>query len=120
MNPALLTAIISGLVAVGSFVAAIIAYGRSSRMAESQAISVTVDAAEGVVNLVTTQLERSMKDYQRLTERVDNLEQALDKERGHNVSLQLQLGKVRKRVRVLEEFIHEKGWEPPPSAEEIE
>lgn len=118
MNPALITALISTVVAIGSGVAAIIAYGRSSRMAESQAISVTVDAAEGVVNLVSAQLERSMKDYLALTTRLERVEEALAQEQGQTLSLRLQLGKAKKRIDQLEQFVHAQGWQPPPDITE--
>jgi hypothetical protein len=117
VTPALITAIISGVVALGSGVAAVIAYGRSSRMAESQAISVTVEAAEGVVNLVTAQLQRSMDDYLKLSTRLDVVEAALAEEQGKTLSLNMQLGKARKRIDQLEAFVRAQGWTPPPHDE---
>jgi Mg2+ and Co2+ transporter CorA len=120
MTPALITAIISAVTAVVAGLGAFAAWQRSNRLAESQVITVTVEAAENVVHLVTAQLDRSMKDYEKLAKRVNAMEEALAKEQGRNLQLQLQLGKVRKRVQVLEDFIHSKGFVPPPPGEDEE
>jgi Mg2+ and Co2+ transporter CorA len=118
VTPAEITAAISLATALAAGAGAWTAYVRSNRMDESQVIKITSEAAGNVVELVNTQIDRSMKDYQALSVRVDQLEEALSKERGRNLQLQLQLGKVRKRVTELEEFIHSKGFTPPPSVED--
>jgi flagellar basal body-associated protein FliL len=114
MTPGLITAIVSLVMTIGTIVAGLIAYGRSNRATESQVISVTVEAAEGVVNLVTAQLERSVNDYIKLSERLDKVEEALAQEQGRTLSLTMQLGKARKRITQLEDFVAAQGWTPPP------
>jgi enoyl-[acyl-carrier-protein] reductase (NADH) len=118
MTPAEITAGISLATAIAAGAGAWTAYVKSNRMTESQVIEVTAKTAKDVVSLVNVQLDRSMTDFQRLSERVEALEEALTKERGKNMSLQLQLGMVRKRVKTLEEFIHSKGFTPPPHVED--
>lgn len=113
MTPAMITAIVSVVTALAAAAGAWTAYVRSNRMAESQVISVTAKAAGEVVQLVTTQLDRSMEEFGRLTKRLDLVDEALDKEKGENASLRLQLERVRHRVNKLESFIKDKGWAPP-------
>jgi septal ring factor EnvC (AmiA/AmiB activator) len=105
---------LSILIALGGVFGGLIAYGRSNRTTESQVISVTVEAAENVVELVTAQLTRTAKDYDKLTQRLDKMEAALIEERNRTSNLTMQLGKMRKRITQLEEFIHDMGQTPPP------
>jgi peptidoglycan hydrolase CwlO-like protein len=110
--------LVSVVMALAGVVSGIIAFGRSSRQTESQVISVTVEAAENVIELVTAQLDRSVTDYNKLTARLDKVEADLAEEKGKTLSLNMQLGKMRKRVKQLEDFIKEQGWTPPPPDDE--
>jgi septal ring factor EnvC (AmiA/AmiB activator) len=105
---------LSILIALGGVVGGLIAYGRTHRATESQVISVTVEAAENVVELVTAQLSRTAADYDKLTERLDKMEAALNDERNRTSNLNMQLGKMRKRITQLEDFIAAQGWTVPP------
>ena len=120
MNAALVTALVSVVMAIAAGVAAYRASIQSKAMVGSQAIVVTVKAAEDVVQLVREQLDRSKEDYQLLAARVAVLETELTAERNRSVQLNMALGKVRKRVAVLEAFIKELGAEPPPPTDEQE
>jgi chromosome segregation ATPase len=120
MEPALITAIVSVIMAAGAALAARDARVRADRRDEAKTIAVTVDTTEQLVELVGNQLARAARDYDNLNTRLDKVEAQLKEERGKTRSLNMQLGKMRKRVTELEDFIHEQGWTPPEATDPLD
>lgn len=119
-TPGLITAIIALLTALISGTVALVAMGRASARAQAQSVAIAVEAASDAVaaskeaiKMVTEQLERSSHDYTNVVERLTAVESALTEEQGKTFQLTMQLGKMKKRITQLEEFIHAQGWEPP-------
>jgi hypothetical protein len=120
MDAATVTAFVSlgtALIAAGI---GLIARAQANKLGESRAVKVTVDAAGNVVDIINAQLSRSAKDVADLANRVALLEDRLIASEGREASLRMQLGKMRKRISVLEDFIRTVGHEPPPDHHDIE
>jgi TolA-binding protein len=117
VDGAQLTAYISLATAILAGAAALWARAQASKLGEVRAVKVTVDAAGNVVDIINAQLTRSAQDVAALAERLNMVEEKLVVSEGKEASLRMQLGKMRKRIDVLEGFIRTVGHEPPPETE---
>lgn len=88
---------------------------RQAEIEEKQARkkALLTEASENVLDMALKQLERLERDVKQLNVRIEEYRHQLDKAMEKEQSLIMQVGKLRKRVGVLEEYIVEHNLDVP-------